>query len=283
MTADDKRDRIEQAWHTHILGAGLDAAWRVQLGEQVLADRTPDRKFSGASMVKTLIAAVVVQQATAGLLDLNEPVTVSGEMAAEGDGILRLVQLPAQRSLKDLVSLMIAVSDNTATNAIVAHLGGLDDVNAQFEKRGWTSRIRQWVGGRVKATDAHEWVSDAGYPAGLSVMTISDHQSALASIVRDPTPEALLAQAAFRAQQDWRSLARWLHTDAEFLHKTGTIGHVRHDAGVLSTRRGPLWVACFTDGGPEPEFIDHPACVAMGHAMKETLELLDATEVLVSI
>jgi beta-lactamase class A len=278
-----ERKRVEAVWHKHVIGAGLDAAWQIALGDQILASRTPDRKFSGASMVKTLLAAVVVQQATTGFLDLDQPVVIAPEMEAYGDGLLRLVQLPTQRTLRDLVSLMIAVSDNTATNAIIEHLGGLDDINSHFKDRGWQSRIRQWVGGAVKASDAEAWTADEGSPAGLSVMTIADHQAALASIVGDDTPEAVLVRTALGAQQDWRSLARWLDADAEFLHKTGTVSQVRHDAGVLMTKLGPVWVACFTDGGPEPEYIDHPACVAMGHAMRETLELLGLEETLIKL
>jgi beta-lactamase class A len=233
----------------------------VRLGDARRARRERQRRFSGASMVKTLLAALIDEDVRAGQLQLSRPVQVRPADLIGDDGLLRFGQVPTMHRLGDLVLLMIAVSDNTATNTLIAFLGGPEAVTARFLARGWTSALEARVG-------------DADAPEFSSVC-LADHQEALASILHP------LISAAFAAQQDRRSLARLVDYYADFRHKTGTSGRVRHDAGVLATPRGPLWVACFTDGGPEPEWVDHPACVAMGRAMRDTLLALGLGELTV--
>jgi beta-lactamase class A len=108
-------------------------------------------------------------------------------------------------------------------------------------------------------------------------MTLLDHQDALARL----RAAGDRAQAPFLYQQDRRSLARWLELSASFAHKTGTIDGVRHDAGVLICDQTELWVACFTDGGPADEYVDHPSCLAMASAMRDTLRALGLSSSLV--
>jgi beta-lactamase class A len=251
---------LDEVWAAHL--EPFDAAWEVRLGDQILASHDADRMFSGASMIKTFIAALVAEDLADQRTLRDLVITIPRHLAAEGDGLLRFAGLPTSRTLGELLTLMIAVSDNTATNAVITWLGGVDVVNTRFAERGWSGRLLHFAG----QTDATL--------AGLSEVSLAEHQAALASI-GDP-----LVRSAFRAQQDKRSLARWLDFDAPFEHKTGTAERVRHDAGVLHTDRGELWVGAFTDGGPEAEYVDHPACVAIGAAMRETLHSLELTALL---
>ena len=78
-------------------------------------------------------------------------------------------------------------------------------------------------------------------------------------------------------EQQWHhdSLARHLRDETPFAHKTGSVGGVRHDGGVLLPGTpSALAVHCFTDGPERDESPDDPACVAMGRAMARTLELV---------
>jgi len=242
---------LDDIWADHL--SAFDAAWEVRLGDQLLASCGVDRLFSGASMIKTFIAALLAEDLAEKRTLRDLVIKIPRHLAAEGDGLLRFGELPTSRTLGELLMLMVALSDNTATNAVIVHLGGIDKLNARLAERGWTSRLLCFAG----QTDAAL--------AGLSEVSLAEHQAALASI-RNPAIRAM-----FRAQQDKRSLARWLEFDAPFEHKTGTAGRVRHDAGVLHTERGELWIGAFTDRGPEAEYVDHPACVAIGAAMRDTL------------
>jgi len=260
---------LDAIWRAR-LAAFPAAAWQVRLGDDLLTERDPGRLFSGASLIKTPIAALVTVDVASGRRDWDDPVSVGIEMRAPGDGLLRGLELPRTVALDAALMLMVAVSDNSATNALVVLLGGLDAVNERLRAAGWSSRIRRWIGGRHVV--AAELPADPALPsaAGASRVCVSDHQDALARIL------ALDERAAraFIAQQDRRALARGLSVDARFAHKTATAGRVRHDAGVLLGEHGELWVACLTDGGPPAEHVDHPACVAMGAAMADTLRAL---------
>ncbi|HET9073585.1 MAG TPA: serine hydrolase [Solirubrobacteraceae bacterium] len=245
------RADIDRIWSSSL--ADFDAAWELTLAGQSLSVRDPQRLFSGASMIKTLLAALLDEDVRAGALSLSRSVPVAAHDRVEGDGVLRFGQVPTMHRLGDLLLLMIAVSDNFATQALIAFMGGPASINGRLAARGYTSRLYGFW------TTPEERLSD---------VSLRDHQAALASIAHP------LIRRAFAAQQDRRSLARRVDYDAEFLHKTGTAATVRHDAGALSTPRGVLWVGAFTDGGPAAEWVDHPACVAMGSALHETLVAL---------
>jgi beta-lactamase class A len=242
----------------------------VRLDDELLTERDPGRLFSGASLIKTPLAALVTEDVAAGRRAWDDPVAIDIQMRAPGDGLLRGLELPRAVALDEALMLMIAVSDNTATNAFVALLGGLDRVNERLREAGWSSRIRRWIGGRHAVDD--DLPADPSLPsaAGASRICVCDHQDALARVL---TLDAR-ASRAFEAQQDRRALARELSVDSRFAHKTATVDRVRHDAGVLLGEHGELWVACLTDGGPPREHVDHPACVAMGAAMADTLRAL---------
>ena len=60
-------------------------------------------------------------------------------------------------------------------------------------------------------------------------------------------------------EQQWHrdSLARPLVDDTPFAHKTGSVGGVRHDGGVLLPGTpDALTVHCFTDGPERDELVD---------------------------
>jgi beta-lactamase class A len=255
------------------------ASWQVRLGDAVLAQEAPERVFSGASMIKTPLAALIAEDIVSGRRDWSDRIEVQEDMRAPGDGLLTGMDLPRALALEEVVMLMVAVSDNTATNAVIDTLGGLGAANARAAQAGWSARIRRTSGGRDVADDANQLAADPGLPtpAGLSRVTLLDHQDALARL-RAAGPRAV---APFLYQQDRRSLARWLSLAAPFAHKTGTVDRVRHDAGVLICDQVELWVACFTDGGPTDEYVDHPSCLAMASAMRDTLRALGLTSCLV--
>jgi beta-lactamase class A len=228
------------------------ASWLVTRGDDVLAAHEPERMFSAASMIKTFLLAAVLDDG--GPLDAE----VAVEERAEGDGVLKLLDLPVRRPMNELLALMIAISDNTATRAALAAYGGAEKLNAWLAAEGFASRI---MGGEAPGLPSRP---------GLGATSAAEHERIVRRLLeREPVAVEMLLE-----QQDRRALARLLDEDAPFAHKTGTIDAVRHDGGVLLGGDAPLFVHAFTDGGPVKEWVDHPACVGMGIAMARTLEAL---------
>jgi len=239
------------------------AAWRVADGSALLAEHAAGRPFAAASMIKTSLLVAALE---AGL-DLDEPRPVAADLRTGGDGVLRDLAVPGGLPLRDLLRLMTVVSDNTAANVVLEALGGPAAVNERLAASGYeATRIRGWVGGVRPGVGGEP--DDLGLPtrAGLGVTTVAEHAATVDRLLEDP-----FARDCLLGQQDRRSLARPLREDVPFAHKTGTVGRVRHDGGVLL---GRLSVTVFTDGGPQAEWPDHPACVGMAAGMAATLEAL---------
>jgi beta-lactamase class A len=176
---------------------------------------------------------------------------------------------------------MVVLSDNTATNAVIEACGGLEAVNARLASWGVGTRVRSWIGAvRPEWSGSAHALADPELPtpAGLGVTSPLEHAALVDDLLEGRRLDRLgrLAVDLLAGQQDRRALARWLGDDVRFAHKTGTVDAVRHDGGVLELADGRrLSVTAFTDGGPQPEWPDHPACVGMGLAMAWTAQVLD--------
>ena len=256
---------ISAFWETAVLTRVPAAGWIVALDDE-LAARAPDRPVASASMIKTFLGLAAVHLCP----DWSRRVTVEAEQRAAGDGMLRHLRLPVRLPLGDVVAFAIAMSDNTATNTVIAAAGGLDRVNDELARRGFDARMLRWLSDAGPAARAGTYATEVG----IGVCSPREHSRAVAAIAdaaaRAPTSAYGELHRALHAQQDRRALARWLVEDAPIAHKTGTVGRLRHDGGTLEREGRRLRVACFTDGGPTAEWIDHPACVAMAEAMAWT-------------
>jgi len=246
-------------------------AWSLVLrGRGVEVDLRGDLAYSGASTIKTFL----LEQASTSL-SWEQPVVVTPEHVAAGDGVLAHWPLPVTLPLHAVAQLMTALSDNTATNAVVDTLGGLEVVNDALAAAGCASRMRRWVTGRYADPRADSWDSSPSLPsrAGLSVVVPREHAACVDRLVTEPRHAA--ARAMLEQQWHRDSLARPLVDDTPFAHKTGSVGGVRHDGGVLLPGTpDSLTVHCFTDGPERDELVDDEAAAGMGRAMARTLELL---------
>lgn len=92
--------------------------------------------FPQASSIKIAILLEVFKQVEEGKLSPVEFINLKKEMKAGGSGILQYLGEPSlSLSIKDLCTLMIVLSDNTATNILI-DLVGMDSVNKRMESAG---------------------------------------------------------------------------------------------------------------------------------------------------
>ena len=104
---------------------GGEARWRDQ-----------DR-FRTASTVKVAIFAAVMAEVSAGPLDLGRRVPLEAADQVGGSGVLSVLRPGISPTAADLCTLMIVVSDNTATNMLIDLLGGVEAVNAAVKALGF--------------------------------------------------------------------------------------------------------------------------------------------------
>lgn len=93
-----------------------------------------DEQFLAASSIKIPILIELYKKARAGTLDLGKEVTVHDNVKVGGTGVIKELG-NVTLTLQDLITLMITVSDNTATNMLI-DVAVMDDVNATMKELG---------------------------------------------------------------------------------------------------------------------------------------------------
>jgi beta-lactamase class A len=114
---------LSGAYHGKVAGAGAD--------ETVKA----------ASIIKLPLLALLMDRVDHGTLSLDTVVTIpAGDPnIVGGSGTLRTRSFPLDITVRELMELMVQVSDNTATNVLIDVAGGFPAVNAYIDHLGFTT------------------------------------------------------------------------------------------------------------------------------------------------
>lgn len=91
--------------------------------------------FPQASAIKIPILMEVYKQADAGKFSLNDKREIAPATVVGGTGVIEDFSGPVSLSIRNLCVLMIALSDNTATNTLI-DLVGMTDINATLADLG---------------------------------------------------------------------------------------------------------------------------------------------------
>ncbi|MCL6521617.1 MAG: class A beta-lactamase-related serine hydrolase [Firmicutes bacterium] len=239
--------------------------------------REAERPFYPASVIKLAVMVEAFAQAAEGRVDLEEELPVRAADMVTGSGVLQYL-LPGRRyPLVDLVTLMMIVSDNTATNVLIDRLGaeaisarmralGLPGIAVRQKLQvvpvppgprnemtaGETARLLRLIGlGRVVSYDACRRM--------VAILEAQQLDLDLAARLPDPDPEEV-GQAP-----------RW-----RWAHKTGWVRGRLHDAGLLYLPNGVWAVAAFTEGFAHPEEARAVLAAAGELLYRELLEAGDA-------
>src|SRR5688500_3996509 len=97
------------------------AARNLQTGEEIVVNA--DMRFPTASAIKTAVMLEAWHQAADGTLPMDTPLTLRDADKVGGSGILNGMSDGLTLKVRDLIHLMIVLSDNTATNMLVNRLG----------------------------------------------------------------------------------------------------------------------------------------------------------------
>ncbi|MEX2047593.1 MAG: serine hydrolase [Chloroflexota bacterium] len=194
-----------------------------EVGGAVLFSQRPDELFPAASVIKIPLVMALYADAAEGLISLEERVRV-GETVG-GTGILGDMRDVRDVSLRDLATLAIALSDNTATNRLIDRLG-VGRVDA---------RMAEWGCARTKlARGMFDW--DAQRRGLENVASPSEIVSLLerlvcGELVDRATSDAVVA--LLERCQDDTMLRRYLGRDGRVANKTGTLAATRNDAAIV--------------------------------------------------
>ncbi len=118
-------EAVEGTWGLSYQHLGSGDSFAVSGGET----------FYPCSVIKVPIMAEVFRQAEKGQLDLARKVVVNRDDQVGGSGIIQVLTPGTELFVYDLITLMIVVSDNAATNMLL-DLCGLDTVNEFMARLG---------------------------------------------------------------------------------------------------------------------------------------------------
>ncbi|BDG60212.1 serine hydrolase [Caldinitratiruptor microaerophilus] len=103
--------------------SGTLGVWAQSLDTGETVEWNAEETFPAASTIKLPILYEVYKQAGEGRLDLAERLVLRAEDIVPGSGVLKDLTPGLALTVKDLATLMITVSDNTATNLLIDRVG----------------------------------------------------------------------------------------------------------------------------------------------------------------
>jgi len=199
-----------------------------------------DEVMPTASLIKLPVMVEVYQQVAEGKVKLSDMVTLREADKVPGSGILTYhFSEGATFPLRDAVRLMIAYSDNTATNLILDRIG-VASVSGRMAAWGLpNTRLNAKV--YKGATTSLDPARTKKY--GLGSTTAREMVELLAKLHAGKlvSPEACKEMIGHLKQcQDKEKMKRFLPPKLEVAHKTGAVSDVRTDAGILYLEGGPV-------------------------------------------
>jgi N-acetylated-alpha-linked acidic dipeptidase len=223
----------------------------------------PDRRVRSASTIKLPILVEAYAQVAEGRLAWSDRMVLTDDQKAQGAGILRELREGLALTLEDAVSLMIVISDNTATNLVLDRVT-TDAVNARLETLGFSAtRSLKKIGG-TGASQAATEAANQGF--GIGVTTAREMVTLLERLERgeivSPTASKEMVDLLKR-QQSHDGIGRTLR-GLPVASKPGALDRLRSDIGIVYTDRGRIALAITCDHLPETDYTpDNPAYGAL--------------------
>jgi beta-lactamase class A len=222
-----------------------------------------DRRFRAASTIKVPIMIETYREIERGALSLDDQYSLRDEDRIPGSGVLGHLHAGLELTLADLLYLMIAVSDNTATNLILDRVG-LQAVNETMQSLGMTNSIlgRRILGHLPKEGDPENWATPHDFALAIHAIVAGDAAA----------PESCSRMLETLEQQgEIRRISRFLAggADIRWGTKPGDLPGVVNDVGFVGSDRGTLSMAFFCENLPD---LDH-AERAIGIIALEALSL----------
>jgi beta-lactamase class A len=278
---------IAQAHH------GKVALYAMQLNSGRVAGIDADTVVQTASVIKRTILFEAMEQVRAGKAHWDDKITLMPGDGVSGSGVLLFLDAPQTLTLKDVLTLMVVMSDNTATNLAIDKIG-LDAVNARIAWMGLKdTHLYKKIGkpatepmpedqpkyglGKSTPREMAEVMERIGLcaldgPGRLQVgakRTIADGDNAICGV----------AMKMLRNQFYRETIPRYLEkmdsteTGSGTASKTGSLNAVRADVAIVAGKSGPMVLSIFTyDNADNGWTVDNEGEVTIAKLAKAIVE-----------
>ncbi len=214
-----------------------------------------------ASTIKLPIMAAVFQAVADGQAKFNEDLTLRDSDKVSGSGVLTEFSDGVKLPIRDVMHLMIVLSDNTATNLIIDRFTA-DRVNAEMDKLGLT----QTRSNRKVRGDGNDLKSPSGWSAagklaenqrfGLGVTTPFEMVTLLEKIERGTVVSSEASKemiAVLKRNRDNDCIRRGFG-NTPVANKTGALDALRSDVGIVYSPKGRVAMAITCDDMPKVDY-----------------------------
>lgn len=293
QTAPTLQQRVQQMVEARAAaGLGHTALYAIQLNTLKTVGVDPDLPVKTASVIKLGILYHAMVQVREGKARWDEPITLHPHEAVNGSGILTFFDTPITLTLKDVLTMMVIVSDNTATNLAIDRFG-INRVNARLEALGLenthlykkvmlpatgpmpadqpkfglgktTPREMAYLMETIGLCHLHQ-IGTATTPASI------DHSPARFAPVDDADRAVCSVALNMLKNQFYReTIPRYLEAQdnsengTAIASKTGSLDAVRNDVAIVSGKSGPMVLSIFTyDNKDQGWTVDNEAEVSI--------------------
>jgi beta-lactamase class A len=184
--------------------------------------------FPTASTIKLAIVYELFKQAEEGRVRLDQSIVLDRTKAVGGSGVLNELDTPTL-SVRDYATLMVVLSDNTATNVLIDLLG-MENVTRRMASLGLPgTRLRRHMIDLAAARRGDENVSTPAEIVRL-LEILSKNADAIALLEK---PKSSRLRAALPA-------------DIAVADKPGELEGVRVDAGIVYAKNRPFIICVMT-------------------------------------
>jgi beta-lactamase class A len=246
-TTSDLQSKLQEMISKHQGKVALYAK-NLATGETVAVDA--DVPVQTASVIKLPIMLEAMYQIKAGKLKLDQRLRLTKENQVPGSGVLPFLQPGLDLTLDDTITLMMILSDNTATNMMIDTVS-LAAVNQRIAAMG------------MKNTYLYKKVykpAEGPMPPdqkkfGLGKTTAREMASVMEAIQRCDLNDPALCKRMIeimRNQQYRNMIPHYIETvdtsetASAIADKIGALDAARNDVALVFTKSGPLVISAFT-------------------------------------
>jgi beta-lactamase class A len=197
-----------------------------------------DEVFAQASSIKITVLANLYLQAQQGKLKLTDLYTVqASDLVPDSDIMNGLTPGVTRVTLRDLATMMVAVSDNAATNVLIDRVG-MQNVNAMLDSLGLThTRLRRKMMDLEAAKQGRENIST---PHEMMLLLDAIYHGK----VLDKESTADFFRVLTTNKDSW--IPRDLPADLKIANKPGSLEGVRNDSGIVFVEGRPYVICVMT-------------------------------------
>lgn len=197
-----------------------------------------DDVFPQASSIKICVLAELYRQAQQGKLKLTDIYTVhSSDLVQDSDIMEGLTPGVTKITLRDLATMMVAVSDNSATNVLIDRVG-MENVNAFLQSQGLReTKLRRKMMDLKAAAEGRENVSTPGEMSSLL-------QALYRGLILNKEMTDDFFKVLSTHKDSW--IPRNIPDDLKIANKPGALEGVRNDSGVIFVEKRPYVLSVMT-------------------------------------